>query len=84
MGSSSWDYKGYKLNIDIDIHWDNDCMKGYHWYIAPGETHGKDAAITPYDWTKETFELFIDAGCPERQRFNWDKEMLLDKLKSLW
>jgi hypothetical protein len=58
-----WNYNGHQCRIEPDD--DGDCIKAWHFVITPD---GKEllADITPYDWSREVVERWIDAGYPAR------------------
>lgn len=63
MNQYQFTYKGHQCIIEIDYEEDN--IKAFHFVVKPDGTR-LWADISPYDSTKETVKLWIDAGYPER------------------
>lgn len=57
-------YKGHR--IEITECGDDDCSKACHDVWLPDGTR-LTADITPHDWSRETVEMWIDAGYPRRE-----------------
>jgi len=75
----NWEYKGYKCNISYDVESDN--VKAYHNVITP-QGQSISADINPYDGSRKTFEMWIDAGMPPREGSGpWDQARLVQKLQ---
>lgn len=56
-------YKGHRLEIEIEC--DDDCRKAFHFAYCPDGIR-RFADITPYDFSEQTFRLWVDAGYPKR------------------
>lgn len=59
-----WKHRDHLCDIEMDIEEDN--AKAFHHVQTPD---GRDllAPISPYDNTRHTVNLWIEAGCPERK-----------------
>lgn len=77
-----WEYKGNKIRIVEEREPDN--KKFYHYVLTPnGEK--LSANISPYNKSRKTVELWIDAGYPEENIFGvgtFEDEDLLKIIKS--
>jgi hypothetical protein len=60
----SWNYKGYACKIEPEFQ--DDCVKAWHSVVTPDGDY-LIADLTPYDFSQEIVEAWIDAGCPDRQ-----------------
>lgn len=59
-----WNYKGHQCWIELEYEEDN--IKAYHMVITPAGAL-MSANISPYDRSRETVELWIDAGYPAQR-----------------
>ena len=72
--NDQWEYEGHQMIITIDEE-PGEVKKAWHEVISP-DGEKMVASITPYNTERETLELWVDAGYPQREKNNWDKESL--------
>ena len=80
LSDQQWTYKGHTCKIEMDHERDDrgvvEVSKAYHSVITP---EGKElfADISPYDTSKQTLNMWIDAGYPPRPAgHNYDRKDL--------
>lgn len=72
-----WEYKGHKMVINIEKEDDN--TKAKHFVFTPdGKEH--QANISPYDTSRKTLELWLDAGMPQNTNQNWDQKSIQENI----
>ena len=77
---STWIYKGHVCSIELDFEEDN--IKAFH-HVKMPDGKMTFAPISPYDRSKRTVEMWIDAGYPARSGIgNWRYESLQKLLEN--
>lgn len=62
MANGKWSYRGYTCWIEVDYEEDN--MKNWHYYTEPGSDVVKLMPLSPYV-AEDAMRAWIREGCPK-------------------
>jgi len=81
----TWNFNEYSCRVVGEEDQDGFCKYNHYVRLIAGDWI--EAPITPYDHSCHTVNMWIVAGMPKPNKFNWDKDELLlyidNKLKTL-